>query len=30
MEINDKLYKFKEYDMEWIAETDENGKKIIK
>ena len=30
MEINDKLYEFKAYDMEWIAETDENGKKNSK
>ena len=26
MEIDDKLYEFKAYDMEWIVEKDENGK----
>ena len=30
MEINDKLYEFKAYDMEWLVETDENGKKKYK
>ena len=27
MEIDNKLYEFKAYDMEWITEKDENGKK---
>ena len=27
MDINDKLYEFKAYDMEWLVETGENGKK---
>ena len=30
MEIIDKLYEFKAYDMEWITEKNENGKKIVK
>ena len=30
MEINDKLYEFKAYNMEWTVETDENGKKNYK
>jgi len=30
MEINDKLYEFIAYDMEWIAENDKNGKKNYK
>ena len=30
MEINSKLFEFKAYDMEWLVETDENGKKKYK
>ena len=30
IEIDDKLYEFKAYDMDWIVQNDENGKKVTK
>ena len=29
MELDDKLYEFKAYDMEWLVEYDQDGKKKL-